>query len=120
MEKERKAAMGSRLRTLRRRAGLTQLETAQRAGLSDRAYADIERGNVNLRAETILGICAALQVTPNELLLESGPEPLWQKELIHRLKRCAPKERETALRLLSVYLDSLPQEADGSLGEQKG
>lgn len=120
MEKGRKEAIGSRLRTLRRRAGLTQLETAQRAGLSDRAYADIERGNVNLRAETILSICAALDVTPNDFLTETSQEPPWQRELLHRLKGCTPKERETALRLLFVYLDSLSQEADGSPEEQKG
>ena len=42
------------------RLGLTQMEVAEAAGLSDRTYADIERGTVNMQVETVLRICKAL------------------------------------------------------------
>ena len=60
--------IGNRLLILRKRSGLTQAEVAEVAGLSDRAYADIERGSVNMRVETTLRICQALRITPDEIL----------------------------------------------------
>ena len=100
--------IGGKLFSARKRLGLTQMEVAESAGLSDRAYADIERGTVNMRVETILRICQALHVSPNEILTEEDTAFAFQEsELLDRLARCTPKERETALSLLTVYLQSL-------------
>lgn len=87
---------------------MTQSEVAEIAGLSDRTYADIERGSVNMRIETILRICKALNITPDEILTEENLSLTEeQSELLEQLNACTPKEKETALRLLSVYLQSL-------------
>lgn len=100
--------IGGKLFSARKRLGLTQMEVAEAAGLSDRAYADIERGTVNMRVETVLRICQALHVSPNEILTEDDTTlALRQNELLERLARCTPRERETALSLLAVYLQSL-------------
>lgn len=100
--------IGNRLLAVRKRLGLTQYEAAEAAGLSYRTYADIERGAVNTRLDTLLRICKAFHVTPDEVLTVSETtQELHQAELIERLNACTPQERETALRLLSVYLQSL-------------
>ncbi len=100
--------IGNKLFSFRKRAGLTQAEVAEAAGLSDRTYADIERGSVNMRIETVLRICDALHITPNEILTHDNPTlSQIQDELFARLSDCSPKDRETALQLLSVYLQSL-------------
>lgn len=105
--------IGNRLLAARKRAGLTQAELAERAGLSDRTYADIERGTVNMRMETFLRICAALGASPDSMLTEESPRPLADKgELLSRLDACSAKDVETALALLRVYLDSL-ERSDG-------
>ena len=44
--------IGNKLLSIRKKAGLTQSEVAEKANLSDRTYADIERGTVNMRMET--------------------------------------------------------------------
>lgn len=77
------------------------------AGLSDRTYADIERGSVNMRTETFLKICRALSITPNEILTEKSTIEYKQAELLERLDKCSPKEKETALSILEIYLQSL-------------
>lgn len=101
-------AIGNKLLTIRKRMGMTQAEVAESAGLSDRTYADIERGVVNMRTETILRICNALHITPDEILVgESTTLSAQQAEIWERLNACNPKDRETALQLLSVYLKSL-------------
>lgn len=100
--------IGNNLLNVRKKAGLTQAEVAEAAGLSDRTYADIERGSVNMKIETILHICEALHITPDEILTEENPSiTAKQAELFERLQNCAQKEKETALNLLAVYLDSL-------------
>lgn len=100
--------VGNRLFTLRKRAGYTQEQFAEIAGLSNRAYADIERGSVNMRLETIVRICSALEITPDEILTEKESfVMLRREEVFAQLALCTPKEQETALSILSAYVQSL-------------
>lgn len=100
--------IGNKLYSFRKRSGLTQAEVADAAGLSDRTYADIERGTVNMRIETILRICNVLHITPDEVLTVDAPSPSSkQDEILRRLYACSPKDKETALALLEVFLESL-------------
>ena len=100
--------IGNKLHTIRKRMGMTQAEVAEAAGVADRTYADIERGTVNMRVETALKICETLHITPDEILTEDSPSlTSRQNELWERLCACSPKDKETALSLLAVYLQSL-------------
>ena len=101
-----KVVIGNRLYTARKRKGLTQAETAEKADISDKAYADIERGTVNMRMETLLHICDALGITPDEIFIENDTA-VTAEEIMEKLRDCTPRERETALKLISAYLDSL-------------
>ena len=98
--------IGNRLLSIRKKMGMTQAEVAEAADVSDRTYAGIERGTVNMRVETLLRICRTLHITPDEVLSqkESGLDP---GELLARLDACSEKEKQTALQLLQVYLQSL-------------
>lgn len=103
-----KRVIGNKLLAFRKKAGLTQEEVAEISGLSNRTYADIERGAVNMRIETVLRICTALKITPNEILTQDAPvsqETI--DEIIKKLGQCSEHERKTALTILTVYLDSL-------------
>jgi transcriptional regulator with XRE-family HTH domain len=100
--------IGNKLLAYRKKAGLTQCEVAEAAGLSDRTYADIERGTVNMRIETILRICKALHITSDAILTEDNYSfSEKREEIITLLDSCSLQEQETALQLLAVYLNSL-------------
>lgn len=101
-------AIGNKLYAIRKKKGMTQAEVAEAAGLSERTYADIERGSVNMRIETALRICKVLSITPDVIFTETHAEPSvdWI-EIRKRLENCSSQEKETALRLLWVYLQSL-------------
>jgi len=102
------STIGDRLFSIRKRMGLTQAEVAEAAELSTRTYADIERGSVNMRIETVLKICNVLHITPDEILTtDNSSVSAKQQELWDRLNSCSSKDKETALKLLSVYLESL-------------
>ena len=101
-------AIGNKLLGIRKRMGMTQAEVAEKAGLSERTYADIERGTVNMRIETTLRICQVLHITPDEILTEDHqPSAIRQEQLWERINACNPKDRETICRLMEVYLQSL-------------
>lgn len=100
--------VGNALLSFRKRAGMTQAEAAEAAGLSDRTYADIERGTVNMRLETLLRICQALHLTPDDLLTaDNNTADILEEDILFRLHACSHEDKETALRLLDVYLRSL-------------
>ena len=103
--------IGNKLLGVRKRLGLTQAEVAEEAGLSDRTYADIERGSVNMRLESFLRICKVLHISPDTVLAEDDNNPqVRQRELMDKLAICNSRDQETALQLLSVYLESLDKE----------
>ena len=101
-------AMGGKLYAIRKRCGLTQAQAAEAANLSINTYAEIERGVVNTGVESIMQICRALHVTPNEFLVEDVVQASAREaEILSRLQSCTPQQKETALRILEVYLQSL-------------
>lgn len=87
---------------------MTQLEVATAADISEKTYARLERGTINIRTDTLIKICDALYITPDEIMTDNNPlAAAREEELLARLHACNPKERETALRLLETYLKSL-------------
>ena len=99
--------IGTKLLAIRKKTGFTQSEIAERAGIADRTYADIERGSVNMRIETLMKICQTLDITPDDILTEHPAKPLSSEELAQRLQSCSQKDRQTALSLMDIYLHSL-------------
>ena len=100
--------IGKKLLAIRKKAGLTQSEVAEMSGLSDRTYADIERGTVNMRMETVLRICNSLRITPDEIVSEENDSTFEEEqEVLEKLRKCTVREQKTALKIVSAYLDSL-------------
>jgi transcriptional regulator with XRE-family HTH domain len=64
-----------RLRELRDRAGLTQQQLAQRAGMAWRTIAHLEAGDRKPTWETVLGLCQALGVECGEFAKEPAARP---------------------------------------------
>ena len=100
-------AIGNKLYSVRKKTGMTQAQVAEEAGLSDRTYADIERGSVNMRIESFLKICNVLHVTPNEILTDGGDTFTDTNGILEKLMVRSAKEQQTAMMLLEVYLQSL-------------
>ncbi len=100
--------IGNKLHSFRKRVGMTQADVAEKAGISDRTYADIERGTVNMRIDTVLRICKVLRITPDEILIAKEDNTNIEcEEILKRMDLCSEKERRTALKILDVYLKSL-------------
>lgn len=60
--------IAARLRKARKDADLTQVEVAEKAGISINHYAQIERGEVNPSASKLLQIISVLGVSSKDIL----------------------------------------------------
>ena len=96
--------MGNRLFEIRKRAGLTQAEVAELAGLSDRTYADIERGGVNMRVHTLMQICKSLGITPNDVLTAKN-ERISADEMISCFEKLSERDKKLLVAMVSVFAD---------------
>lgn len=99
--------IGNNLYKVRKEKGLTQAEVAEKAELSDRTYADIERGNVTMRIDSLLKICAALHISPNDILTSNSDIEITEQFIADTVKDCTHQEKKTALCILNAYIDSL-------------
>lgn len=61
--------IGKNIKDLRKEQHMTQGELAERANISTIHLSHIETGTVNMSLDTLLGLCNALTVTPNDILL---------------------------------------------------
>lgn len=64
--------LGQRIRHYRQKLHLTQEQLAERAGVSASFLGHIERGSRAASLETVMQLCAALDVTPNDLLADEA------------------------------------------------
>ncbi len=60
--------IGKNLKKARKQLGLTQLQVAEKAGISVNYYARIERDEVNPSLELFEDVCKALKVKSSDIL----------------------------------------------------
>ena len=70
---------GDRIRELRRRSGMTQIELSEAVGITQGFLSQIEGGGRDVSTKTLVGLATILGTTPNYLLgldeSEGEPEP---------------------------------------------
>ena len=64
----RQLLLCSRIRSLRMKAGYTQMELAERIGISQAAYSRLEKGEVEVSITKLMELCAIYGVRPTDLL----------------------------------------------------
>ena len=84
--------IGDKLYEIRNKKFLNRTEVAERAEISDRTYADIERGSTNMRIETLLKICEALNITPNDVLVINNNIEITEQDIAESIKDCSNNE----------------------------
>ncbi|MEF2966733.1 helix-turn-helix transcriptional regulator [Paenibacillus sp. M1] len=105
-----KRAVGERIRSRRKALGLSQEDFAERIGRVPKFCADIERGQVGMSIETMLGICSLLKMSPNQLLLgDLGQSQVHDETeiIIDALNQCTEKQRKDAFALLRLFLTAI-------------
>lgn len=100
----------ARLRALRKEAGLTQEELAERAGVTHGTISRIERGKIALTEDMRFKLAAALDLSPASLVIEDEHARLAQV-----WDRIDPTARPLALRVLESFVaDFRPDHPGGA------
>lgn len=100
--------MGKRVRKLRKSQKLTQEMLSEKADITVQYLSNIERSHSIPSLETVMALCRALGVTPNDILMgvDSASEEYLVSDIMSRLRQCSPSEK----RLLFGFLDLLEKE----------
>lgn len=88
MAKERTelaVGMGARIAARRKQLGWTQEQAAEASGLSWQFFACVERGIKNIRAESLLNLCSALNVSA-DYILTGRPSAVNQEPLLRYIE----------------------------------
>jgi transcriptional regulator with XRE-family HTH domain len=118
MDASLQQSLGAAARVARLRLGLTQAQVAKRAAMTPGIYGRVERGGMMPSVQSLLRLCAALEVIPDTLLTHGleesrascGAPPLVTAEppeisrIVHLLRRW-PRERLALLRKLLDVAD---------------
>ena len=99
--------VGQNLKRIRLRAGISQVKLAEAAHMTPQGYIDIETGRSNMKMDTLLFLCDALNITPNDILTADEPCLITDEEINALIAKTDSHERDTLLRIMKVYLESL-------------
>ena len=109
--------LGKRIARFRKDKGLSQEKLAEKSEISNNYLSNIENNHSIPSLETIIKICTALNVTPDELLLGvSKNDKLYlSAEILEHLNLCTTQEKS----LVYGFINLLLQERNKNFSEEK-
>ena len=108
-------AFGARLKEIRKRRGVTQVDLAQRLGIHQSLISQYERGSVRLHGALIVRFAQALQTTPDEILTaQTTPEGdnghTSDRRFVRRLRKIdklSPHQKKILLGTIDAFLSKV-------------
>ncbi len=102
--------LGKRLAGYRKQRGLTQEKLAEHTNLANNYISNIENNRSIPSLETLVTLCEALGITPNELLVGTSVQAdnYMDADIAEKLRQCTPKEK----RLVSAFIALLLEERE--------
>ena len=106
------AQVGSRLAAVRKARNVTQIQLAERLGITQSMLSKYERGDLRLHGAMLVRIAETLAVSVDELLGVRAAHPppipvLKDKRLrrrIHQIDRLSKRDREALIRTIDAFL----------------
>ena len=101
-----KEMIGSRIREIRNKKGITQDQLSEKVGVSSKYLSSIERGKENPTLNTILKLAQSLDVMPNEFFTHLEIEdPAKRKSMIIEILDKADEDKlKLAYKVLSAMI----------------
>jgi transcriptional regulator with XRE-family HTH domain len=99
---------GMRLRTIRKTAGITQEEAAEKARLNPKYLGQIERGEKRPSFDAIISLAGALQVIPSAFFQfdrEEKDSKILRKKIDSMLQGCGPEKLQKVYRITKALLE---------------
>lgn len=97
--------LGKRIQSLRKKAGLTQLQLAEMANLSLKHLGEIERGRGNPTLDSLLNLSSSLGISLTKLFdleIEALTRQETETHAIAIIQSASPKEKSKILKILTA------------------
>ena len=109
--------LGKRIANFRKNRGLSQEKLAEKSEISNNYLSNIENNHSILSLETMVKICIALNVTPDELLLgvTKNEKQYLSAEILETLNQCTAQEK----RLIYGFINLLLQERNKNFSKEE-
>lgn len=105
-----RAVVGLRLRKRRKQLGWSRGYVAEKIGIVEKYYADIERGTCGMSIETMLALAQLYHFSLDEFIY--GPkkqEKLGETFLEDQLKELSPQEKEYCAELIYLFVRGMKE-----------
>ncbi len=93
---ENTTAMGLRIQQARKAANFTQMQFAEKIGVSTQYISDLERGVVGCSTTTLVKICDTLAVSADYILREQEPISYSLLNMYKKFLNLSPQAKELA------------------------
>jgi transcriptional regulator with XRE-family HTH domain len=100
-----------RLARLRKERGWTQVELAERVGITQRLVSDYERGRLRLNADIVVRLANALEVATDELLQPNGQKHSLRRKpslrvlrRLEKIEKLPAHQQSTLLKTIDTFL----------------
>lgn len=97
-----RTVVGLRLKKCRKQLGWSRGYVAEKIGIVEKYYADIERGTCGMSIETMLALAQLYQLSLDEFIY--GSKESEEGNLAEQLNRLSPQEKEYCTELVYLFL----------------
>lgn len=97
-----RTVVGLRLKKCRKQLGWSRGYVAEKIGIVEKYYADIERGTCGMSIETMLALAQLYQLSLDEFIY--GQKESEEGDLAEQLNRLSPQEKEYCTELVYLFL----------------
>ena len=97
--------IGRRIADRRKRQQIRQQDLAEILGISNNHLSSIERGKAGPSLEVLVGICNALRITPDFLLMGSMHAGDLPQNIVDNLKLCSDKDAKLLYMISCLLVD---------------
>ncbi|CDA77990.1 helix-turn-helix domain-containing protein [Negativibacillus massiliensis] len=103
--------LGKRVLQLRKEKGWSQERLAEKSGISNNYVSNIENCYSIPSLETLMKLCDAFQITPNDLLLGVSQEnkSYLNRDIAELLEQCSAQEKKYIYKIIKVFLSEHPE-----------
>ena len=96
--------IGRRIARRRKKLGLTQAETEERADIGAGYYGQIEMGTSQMSIDTLIKLSHSMHLPMEYILFGTNWEPGDPSDVLYLLKDCTARELELAKDVLRLFL----------------
>ncbi len=106
-ELEIRKLIGQRIRAVRIAKKMTQLQLAEKSGMSTSNISDLENGKTNMYVTTLFRVIEALQCSADVIMRPNVPEVnnLYKQEYAQLIDGCTPLQMETIMSVTKSLID---------------